>query len=97
RVDGAEVRGQHALCYFSQRAREFHSSRTASDDHKVDGLLEMIEARATLGDLKGQQHAAADFGGILQGLQTWSIGSPFRMPEIRVSGAGGDEQVVIAE
>ena len=48
-----------------------------------------------LGAFEGQQQAAADLGGVLDGLQAGRDGFPLVVAEIVVGGAGGDDQRVV--
>ena len=48
-------------------------------------------------DLEGDQHAAADFQRVVEILQARRKFLPFSMPEIRMSRAGGDDQIIVGD
>ena len=48
-----------------------------------------------LGGLERQEHAAADLQRVLDRLQARRIARPLRMSEVRMRGAGGDDEIVV--
>ncbi len=93
RVDIAKLVVQCVVRDLSQSASEFDAGGAASDDHKLK-RGSVLSARGfvlALGEFEGQQNAAADFKRVFNRLQTRRQRLPFRMTEVGVGCAGGDD------
>ena len=60
-------------------------------------FLGACEIRFTLGEFKGEQHAAAYFESVLNRLEARSVRLPFVVTKIRMPRPGRDNQIVIAD
>ena len=52
---------------------------------------------SVLGILEGGQHAAADLGRLLEGLEPGRVFLPLVVAEVRVLGAAGEDEIVVAQ
>jgi hypothetical protein len=94
-IDAAEIVAQGVVGDFAQGAGELHTSRPAADNHEGQPRAAFLEVRFALGALEGGQHAAADFGGVLDRLEPGRKRRPLVVAEVVVGGASGDNQVVV--
>ena len=62
---------------------------------KLSGGAASPAAAVAFGEFEGQQHAAANFERIFNGLEAGSEWFPFVVAEVGVAGARGDDQVII--
>ena len=62
---------------------------TAPDGTAVRLLLRLAGGSLALRQFEGQEHAAADFKRVFDGLEAGGIGLPFVVAEVTVGGAGG--------
>ena len=95
RIDVMEIAPQRVVGDFAQRAGQFDAGRAAADDHEGKPGVALRGVRLALGLFKSQQNAAADFGGVFDGLQPGRQRLPLVVAEIVMRGAGGDHQIVI--
>ncbi len=78
-------------------AGEFDAGGAAADHHESEPGGAFRGVGFALGALEGEQHAAADFVGILQRFQARRVHRPVVVAEIAVGGAGGDDQAVVGD
>jgi hypothetical protein len=70
---------------------------TAANHHKRQQLFSFLGISDQFGLLESHQDPAADGGRVLNLLQPWSNGRPFRMAEVGVRGTRGKDQVVVRD
>src|SRR5262249_59248427 len=84
RVDVAEVLWQRELRQFGDGAGELDAGRARADDGKGEQRLAPLGIAFAFGTLEGDQDAAAQRGGVFQGLEAGRERLPFVMTEIGV-------------
>src|SRR5215218_5887351 len=94
-VDVSELVLKRMASDFGHRACHLDAGRSASDDDERERFVPLLDFDLTLGRLEGQQHATTDFGCVLNRFKTWSERLPFRVAEVAVPGAGGDDERVV--
>ena len=95
RLNAPEIIPQRLSRDLGQRARQFDAGRASSDDHKCQKATLFDSVRLALGGLERQKHAPPHLERVIEGLESWSATGPFRMPEVRVSRAGRNDQEVV--
>src|ERR1039458_2451433 len=75
-VDVAEVAAHIELGDIADGAGQFHPCWPAADDHEVERRVPAVLDHLALGQLKREQHAAADLKGVFDGLEAGSKGRP---------------------
>ena len=80
-----------------QRRRELDAGGPAADDDEGEPRASAGGVGGALGLLEGAEDAAADEGGVLEGLEAGGGGLPLGVAEVVVAGAGGDDEGVVAE
>ena len=78
-------------------AGQLHPGRASADDDEIEHGMGAGLHHLPLRQLKGQQHAAPDFGRILDGLQAWCVLRPVIVAEVGVGRASAQDQVVIGD
>ena len=96
RIDRAEIHRQRTLGEFGDGAGHLDAGRPAADDDEIQQPAALVGIGFGFGALERQQNAAAQIGGVVDGLQARRIGCPV-VAEIGVLGAGGDHQIVERE
>ncbi len=94
-MDAAKILAERLTRDFAERAREFHAGRAAADDDERQQAALRHRIGLPLGRFKRQQHTPAHFERVVQGLEPGCARGPFGMAEVRVRGAGRDDQEVI--
>ena len=77
------------------RARQLDAGRPAADDHERHPLAPPVRIGFPFRGLERDEDALADLQGVLEGLEARRHGLPLVVPEVRVVGAGGDDQRVV--
>ncbi len=95
RVDVAEIVPQRVVGDFAERPGELDAGWAAADDHEGKPGVAARGVRLALGLFISQQDAAANFGGVLDGLEARRQRLPFVVAEIEMGGAGRNHQVVV--
>src|SRR5688500_17812928 len=93
----AKILGECELRNLRDRASHLHACRATAHDYKVQGLTTLFLVGGSLRELERCENAAPDFDGVGQCLQPWSKNFPPRLAEIRMSGSGGNDEIVIAK
>src|SRR5215469_10502348 len=78
-----------------QSARELHARRPAAHDHEVQWDLILSTCRLSLPILECQQDTPTYLKRILDGLKPRCERLPIIVAEVRMAGAGGQDQVVV--
>ena len=94
-VDVPEVLAQRPARDLGERAGEFDAGRTTADDHECQQTPLCIRIGLALRRFEREQHPPSDLERIVQRLQSGRTRRPFGMAEVRVRGAGRDDQVVV--
>ena len=69
----------------------------AADDDEIERRMPALLDHLPLGQLEGQQHAAANLDGVFDGLEAGRERLPLVVAEVGVRGAGGEHKVVVVE
>ena len=96
-VDVAEVVAHVELGDVADGAGELHAGGSAADDDEIERRVPALLEHLPLGQLKGQQHAAANLGGVFDGFEAGRERLPLVVAEIGVRGAGGENEIVVVE
>ncbi len=96
-VDVAEVVAHVELGDVADGAGQLDAGGPAADDDEIERRVPAVLDHLALGQLKGQQHPAANLGGVFDGLEAGRERSPLVVAEVGVGGAGGQHQVVVGE
>ena len=64
----AEVVTHVEARYVGDRAGEFHTGGSATDEDEIEGRVPTMLEFVPFGEFEGQQHAAANLGRVLYGL-----------------------------
>ena len=70
---------------------------SAADDDEIERRVPALLQHLALGQFEGQQHAAANLGGVFDGFEAGRERLPLIVAEIGVRGAGGEHEVVVGE
>ena len=97
RVDVAEVAMHIETSDVGDCAGEFDAGGPSSDNNEVEGRVRALLHHLPLSKLKGEQNAAANFGGVFDGLEAGRERTPFVVAEVRMRSAGGDDEVIKCE
>ena len=76
-------------------AGKFDAGWAAADDDEVQRGMSSRLHHLPLGEFEGQQHAAANLGGIFDGLKAGRKLGPLVSAEVGVRGAGGENEIVV--
>ncbi len=96
-IDVPEIVTHVELRNVADGAGEFDASRPAADDDEIERRMPALLQHLPLGQLEGQQHATANFGGIFDGLEARRERLPLIVTEVGVRGAGSEHEVVVVE
>src|SRR5690606_4478080 len=96
-VDAAEVAGQGAAGDLGEGAGHLDAGGCAADDDEGEDGAAVHRGGLALGGLEAEEAALADLGGAVDGLEAAGDGAPLVVAEVRVGGAGGDDEVVVGD
>ncbi len=88
-------RARRVLRDLAQRAREFDARRAGPDHHKCQPGLPFIGVDLALGKFKRRKNPPANLQRIADAFQAWRILRPVVVAEVRMPGAGGDNQIIV--
>jgi hypothetical protein len=88
---------QLALGEFGNRTGHFHAGGSGTDDAEAQQSPTLIGARLHFGPLEGFQHAAADFGSVLNVFKAGGKRFPFLVAEVGMSRTGGNCQIIVCD
>src|SRR5207237_98751 len=94
-IDRMEFVFQYVARDFGQGAGELYASRAAAHDHKIERRVPASFGGIAFRQLKGQQHAAANFDSVFDGFQPRCQRFPFIVSEISMAGSSGNDQIVV--
>src|SRR5271168_2279071 len=86
---------QSVMADFSQRSCKFHAGGSTAYYNKVKWGGDCSRGHLAFGQFKGQQHAAANFEGILNRLEAGGERFPVLVTEVGVTGSGRDDQIIV--
>ena len=75
-IDVAKVVAHVELCDVADGAGELDAGGAAADDDEVEGRVPALLEHLALGQLEGQQHAAANLDGVFDGLEARREAAP---------------------
>ena len=93
-IDVPKVAAHVELGNIADGACQFHAGRSSADNDKIQRRMPTVLDHLPLGQLEGQQHAAANLQSIFNGLEARSQRRPLILAEVGMSRAGGEHQVV---
>ncbi len=96
-VDVAEVGRQGVLREFGDGAGKFDAGRAGADNDKGQQRRPPFRIALAFGAFEGHQDTAPERGGVLQCFQAGRERLPFVMTEIRVTGAGGENERIVGQ
>ena len=96
-VDVAKIFGHVELGDVADCAGQLDAGGAAADDDEVEGGMAAGLLHLALGEFEGEEDAAADLGGVLDGLEAGGELGPVVFAEVGVGGTGGDDEVVVLE
>ena len=96
-VDVAKIVAHVELGDIADGAGKFDAGRAAADDDEIERRMPAVLLHLALGEFEGEQHAAADLDGVFNAFEAGSEGRPFVFAEVGVSGAGGEDEIVVAK
>jgi hypothetical protein len=82
---------------FGDGPGQFHPGRAAADDDEGQQPLPLFGISAVFGLLEGQQQPTPDSGGVVNLLQARRVGFPVVAPEVAVTRAGRQHQIVVTD
>src|SRR5262249_32715360 len=97
RIDVAEVIAQLLAGDFRQGACQLHAGRPSPDDDEGQKATLLGPIGHPLGGLERQQNPPPYLKGIVERFEAGGAVRPFRMSEVRVSGARRDDQIVVRD
>src|SRR5580698_457947 len=92
-----KIRAQVLVREFGNRPGQFDTRWAATDDDEGEQSRPAQRIGLTFRSLQGQQDAAADGGGVLEGLQARRVRLPLVMAEVSMARTGGEYQGVVAQ
>ena len=93
----AEVVAHVELGDVADGAGQLDAGGPAADDDEVERRVPAVLDHLPLGQLEGQQDAAANLDGVFDGFEAGSERRPLVVAEVGVGGAGGEDEVVVRE
>ena len=96
-IDVAKIVAHVKLRDVADGAGKLHAGGPAADDDEVQRRMPAVLDHLPLGQLEGQQHAAANLDGVFNGFQAGRKRRPLVVAEVGVRGSGGQDKVVVVE
>ena len=97
RVNVAEIVPHETAGDVADGAGQLDAGGATADDDEIERRVGAGLQHFALGQLEGEQNAAADLDGILDGFQSGREGFPSVVAEVGVGGAGGQHEVVVGD
>ena len=97
RVDPTEVALERLVRDLRDGPGELHAGRTAPDDNECHERIALHRIHGPFGVLERDQEPATDLQRIFETLESRGMTLPLVVPEVRVPGSRGHQQVVIAD
>ena len=97
RVDVPELSIERHAAQLGNRAGQLDSRRAASNNDEIQRRRRFSGSSLPFRQLKGEQHAAANFERVFNALQPGRKRLPLVMAEVGVGGAGRNHEVVIGQ
>src|SRR5690242_14127945 len=95
-VDPSEIARQCVATHFTNRAGEFDTGRTDSDNHKCQVLAPNVGALFALRNFVSLEHSSADFGRLCQCLEARRVLFPLLVTEVCVFRSTGQQKIVVS-
>ncbi len=96
-IDVAEVVAHIELGNVGDGSGQLDAGGSAADDDEIERWVPAVLDHLALGQFEGEQHTAANLGGVFDGFESWRKRSPVVAAEVGVGGTGGQHQVVVRE
>src|SRR5690606_15596816 len=80
-----------------RRSSQFNTRGTASYNDETEQILAFARVNRDFSFFERDQQATTNFRGILNTLQSWCERSPLVVTEIRVHGAGSEDEEVVRQ
>ena len=96
-IDVSKIMAHVELSDVADGAGQFDASGTTADDYEVERRVPALLKHLALGELEGQQHAAANLDRVFNGFEAGRERFPFVVAEVGVGGAGGQDEIVVVE
>jgi hypothetical protein len=93
-TDVPEVLAERVPRDLGERSRELDAGRSAADNHERQQTALLVGGRLAFGCLERQQDTPPDVERIVERLQARRARRPLGVSEVRVCGAGGNDQEV---
>ena len=97
RIDVAKVSGHCVAGDFRDRSGHFNASRAAADDDEIHRRSARCFIWRFFGIFERQENPSAQLDRVLETFQSGSKFLPLVMPKVGMSGAGGDDQIVVID
>src|SRR5580698_1309959 len=94
-VDMAKVFGHVEAGDVADGSGELDSGGAAADDDEFERGMAACLLHLALGELKGEEDAATNLGGVFDGLEAGSERSPVFAAEVGVGGTSGHDEIVV--
>ena len=95
RVDRAEVLLRGSARQLADLAGELAAGRTGADDDDRQPRRPLVGVGRGLRHLERAEHAPADLDGVVERLHARGVQRELVVTEVRLAGAGGDDQAVV--
>ena len=96
-IDRAEVAPQRVAGDLAERPGQLDAGRSATDQHEGHPLASPLRVGFPFRGLERDEDASPDLGRVLEGLEAGGDRGPLVVPEVRVVGAGRDDERVVGE
>ena len=93
----AEVVAHIKLGDVGDGSGQLDAGGSTADDDEIERRVPAVLDHLALGQFEGEQDAAANLGGVLDGFETGRKRSPIVAAKVGVGGAGGEHQVFVPE
>ena len=95
RVDVPKISGQGKATHLADRPGELDTCRTPAHDREGQKRPLVLGPGLLFSLLERRQHPSSNFGGLLQGFETWCVHFPLFVAKIRVLGPAGQHDIVV--
>ena len=91
----AEVVAHIELCNVGDGSGQLDAGGSTADDDEIERRVPAVLDHLALGQLEGEQDAAANLGGVFDGFESRRKRSPIVAAKVGVGSSGGQHQVVV--
>ena len=97
RIDVAELAAQRARRQLADLPGQLHTRRAGADDDDREPTVALDRVGRRLGHLEGAEEAPAELQGVVDRLHARRVEGELVVAEVRLAGAGGDDQTVVGQ